>query len=143
MMILGLFNTIVPAGAAALLFSNPVTLVLTAAFIGKSAKDQRKRLVAERRQKARTATRQHLDNVQFAVTAGLTDSLRQRQRELRDAMLERVTEAIRTTTEQIDRTRTALTGDAAERSARRAVVVEQLAGLDVAAAALSSEAVPA
>ena len=47
-----------PAGAAALLMSNPITISIGAAFAGVQLADARKRKIAQRRQQARSNVRQ-------------------------------------------------------------------------------------
>lgn len=119
LLLFGLLGRFVPAGAAALLFSNPVTLVLGAAFAGKAAIDVRKRAVANRRQQARTAVRQYLDDVGFEVGNELNGLLRTRLRALRDEFATATSEATRTLTDLAERTRADLAADRSSQQTRR------------------------
>lgn len=122
LMMMGLLGRFVPAGAAALLFSNPVTLVLGAAFAGKAAFDIRKRNLANRRVQARAAVRQFLDDVQFEVGNELAEALRSRQRDLREQIAAAVAETTLTVTGLAERARVDLqAGVAAQAERRRAL----------------------
>lgn len=94
--VFGFLARVVPAGAAALLFSNPITLVLGAAFAGKQVASVRRTNLLQRRQQARSAVRSFLDDVQFEVSNRLTEMIRERQRGLRDETAARVSELQRT-----------------------------------------------
>jgi len=139
-MMLGMMGRFAPAGAAALLFSNPVTLVLGAAFAGKAAVDVRKRNVANRRVQARAAVRQYLDDVQFEVGNALAEELRTRQRGLREEITTAVTETTRTLTELAERVRGDLQATATERAARRQEVTRLLEVVEAARQSVATAA---
>ena len=95
-MMFGMMATFLPAGAAALLMSNPITISIGAAFAGVQLADARKRKIAQRRQQARSNVRQFLDDVQFAVGNEIGDALREVQRSIRDEFTGRISELLRT-----------------------------------------------
>ena len=94
----GMLGQFLPAGAAALMLSNPVTLGIGAVFAGVQLKDAHKRKIALRRQQARTNVRVFLDEVQFVVGNELNEVMRSVQRALRDEFTDRITELLRTYT---------------------------------------------
>ena len=87
---------------------------------------QRKQKLAARRQQARTATRQFLDEVQFEVTNQLTEMVRDAQRELRDGFGDRVGELMRTYTETYQQAQANSKRDTADRDTRASEVSERL-----------------
>lgn len=95
----GMMGTFLPAGAAALMMSNPVTIGIGAIFAGMQLADAHKRKIAMRRQQARTNVRQFLDEVQFAIGNELSGLLRDVQRSIRDEFTERIAELGRTYSE--------------------------------------------
>ena len=95
----GMLGHFLPAGAAALMLSNPVTLTIGAVFAGVQLNDAHKRRIAMRRQQARGNVRQFVDDVQFAVSNEIADVLRTVQREIRDEFTALITELIRTYSE--------------------------------------------
>ena len=99
----GIMAQFLPAAAAALILSAPVALGVGVAFGGQQVLTQRKQKVAVRRQQARVAIRQFLDEVQFEVTNELTEMIREAQRELRDGFGDRVGELMRTYAETAER----------------------------------------
>lgn len=118
-MLFSLLGRFVPAGAAALMFSNPVTMVLAVAFAGKTVLDAKKRTVMARRQQARANVRQFLDDAQFELTNQLADQVKLRQRELRDEFTDRLGELQRTYSDLATSARDNLQRSTAEREARR------------------------
>ena len=92
LLLFGLLGRYLPVGAAALLMSNPVTLVLGAAFAGKQVVNVRRQNLTARRQQARTAVRSFLDDLQFEASNRLAEELRTRTRMLRDEVTARVGE---------------------------------------------------
>lgn len=141
-LLFGMLGNFLPTAAATLLFSNPVMLVLGAGFAGKQAIEVRRRNVAQRRQQARTAVRQFVDDVQFELTNRLSDEIRRRQRELRDEVTERLNELARTWTDLANAARDDVSRSAAERAAREAQLRDRLALVDGALATLGMEASP-
>lgn len=92
----GMLGNFLPAGAAALMMSNPVTISIGAVFAGMQLADAHKRKIALRRQQARTNVRQFLDDVQFAVSNEIGDVMRMVQRDIRDEFTDRISELVRT-----------------------------------------------
>lgn len=86
----GMMGRFLPAGAAALMLSNPVTVGIGAVFAGMQLADAHKRKIALRRQQARSNVRQFLDEVQFAISNEICDVMRDVQRSIRDEFTERV-----------------------------------------------------
>jgi signal transduction histidine kinase len=95
-MMFGLLGRVLPIGAAGLLMSNPVTLVIGAAFAGKQVISTRQRTLAVRRQQARASVRRFLDDIQFETSHELTEAARRIQRVLRDVFTARIVELQRT-----------------------------------------------
>ncbi len=125
----GIMAQFLPAAAAALIVSAPVALGLGVAFGGQQAFAQRKQKVAARRQQARMALRQFLDEVQFEVTNQLTEMIRDAQRELRDGFGERVGELVRTYTETFQHAQANSQRNEGDRTARAGEVSECLTHL--------------
>jgi len=96
LMMFGLLGRVLPIGAAGLLMSNPVTLVIGAAFAGKQVISTRQRTLAVRRQQARASVRRFLDDIQFETSHELTEAARRIQRVLRDVFTARIVELQRT-----------------------------------------------
>jgi dynamin family protein len=119
-----------PAGAAAVLMSNPVTLGLGVAFAGQQLLDLQRRKVATRRQKARMEVRQFLDDAQFEVSNELADVVRLVQRQFRDEFGDRISELARTYAETALRLQEDAQRDAASRTERQRLVRSQLAALE-------------
>jgi gas vesicle protein len=96
LMLFGLLGRVLPVGAAGLMMSNPITLVIGAAFAGKQIYSVRKHTLATRRQRARSVAKGFLDDVQFEASHQLAESIRRMQRMLRDEFSSRVAELQRT-----------------------------------------------
>ena len=92
LMLFGLLGRVLPIGAAGLMMSNPITLAVGAAFAGKQIYSVRKHTLATRRQRARSAVKGFLDDVQFEASHQLGESVRRMQRMLRDEFSSRVGE---------------------------------------------------
>lgn len=92
LMLFGLLGRVLPIGAAGLLMSNPITLVIGAAFAGKQVYSVRQRTVTTRRQRARSSVRGFLDDVQFQASHQLGENVRRVQRILRDEFSSRIVE---------------------------------------------------
>jgi hypothetical protein len=138
LMLFSLVAGLMPQGAAVLLLASPLTLGIGVAFAGHQLMDANRRKIAVRRQKAKIAVRQFLDDVQFEVTNQLAETIRTRQRDVRDEFTERVTEALRTNADLARRAKEDAERAIAERDQRLAQVrgtVEKLAGLRAALAA--------
>jgi hypothetical protein len=107
----------------------PVLIGGAAIFAGKSLLDERKRLLGQRRQEARVAVRQYVDDVQFEVGTRMRDMLRELQRDIRDDTTARLEELQRTYGEISTRLEGALRQDTATRSQRNADIDEELRAL--------------
>ena len=107
----------------------PVLIGGAAVFAGKSILDERKRQLAQRRQEARGAVRQYIDDVQFEVGTRMRDMIRELQRELRDDVSSRLEELQRTVTDAASALERTLKGDAGTRATRAAQVDEELRAL--------------
>jgi len=101
----GILGRFLPVGAAALLMSNPITMVVGAGFAGQTVLAARKRSLAIRRQQARSAVRAFLDDIQFETGHQLTEVVRTHQRALRDHFASRVGELQRTYRDLAESTR--------------------------------------
>ncbi len=95
----GMMGRFLPAGAAALMMSNPVTVGIGAAFAGMQLVEANRRKITVRRQQARANVRQFMDNVQFAVGHEIGEVMRDAQRGIRDEFTERFSELARTYSE--------------------------------------------
>jgi len=95
-------------------------------FGGKQILDERKRQVTARRQKARTAIRQYLDDVQFEVGKSTRDLGRVLQRQLRDHFSTRISESIASCASSADTLQRGLQSSEAQRGARLAEVGREL-----------------
>jgi hypothetical protein len=95
----GMMGRFLPAGAAALMMSNPVTIGIGAAFAGMQLAEANRRKIALRRQQARANVRQFMDDVQFAVGHEIGEVMRDAQRGIRDEFTERFSELARTYSE--------------------------------------------
>ena len=132
-----LLGQFVPRGAVALLMASPLTLGIGIAFAGASLRDSHRRKIALRRQKAKAAGRQFLDDVQFEVGNELADTIRVRQRDLRDEFAERVTNALKVNSDAAARAQANAQQAEAERGRRAGQIragLERLAAIDRALA---------
>jgi hypothetical protein len=84
MVMFGTITRLAPAGVAAVMLSNPVTIGLGAAFAGMQLLDAHRRRLASLRQQAKTHIRQFVDDVQFEVGNTIGQTVREIQRGLRD-----------------------------------------------------------
>ncbi len=138
LMLFSLVAGFMPHGAAVLLLASPLTLGIGVAFAGYQLVDANRRKITMRRQKARSAVRQFVDDVQFEVTNQLAETIKTRQREVRDEFTERVTEALRTNADLARRAKEDAERATAERDQRLAHVrgaMELFAGLQAALSA--------
>lgn len=113
-----------------------------ALFGGKQLFEERKRQVTVRRQKARTAIRQFLDDVQFEVGKSMRDLSRELQRQLRDHFSERIGEIVRSCATTADTLQKALQQSEGERVRRLGEVrrdIEVLADVQRRTEALARE----
>lgn len=138
LMLFSLVATLLPQGAAVLLLASPLTLGIGFAFAGHQLVDANRRKIAMRRHKAKMAVREFVDDVQFEVANQLGETIKTRQREVRDEFTERVTEALRTNADLARRAKEDAERAMAERDQRLAQVraaVERFAALRAALAA--------
>jgi hypothetical protein len=138
LMLFSLVAGLLPQGAAVLLLASPLTLGIGAAFAGHQLVDANRRKIAMRRQKAKMAVRQFVDDVQFEVTNQLSETIKVRQRDVRDEFTGRVTEAMRTNADLGHRAKEDAERAIAERDQRLAQVrgaIERFTGLQTALAA--------
>lgn len=132
LMLFGLLGRVLPIGAAGLLMSNPVTLVIGAAFAGKQIYSVRQRTLATRRQRARSSVRSFLDEVQFQTSHQLNESIRRVQRILRDEFSSRIVELQRSYQEMAEQAKLDVTstyGQQVERAKSLRIDLEELRGL--------------
>jgi hypothetical protein len=129
-----------PRGATAFLLATPLTLGIGLAFAGQQLVEANRRKIAMRRQRAKTAARQFIDDVQFEVTNELSEAIRERQRQIRDEFSERVGEALRTNTETATRSREDAQRAAADRTERTAQLARWAEELQAIRAALAGSA---
>jgi len=91
-LLFGMLGRLLPLGAGAILFSNPVTLLLGAAFAGKQVRAVRKQNLMARRQQARSSVRAFVESYQMEIANHLSTVLREHSRILRDHFTARVGE---------------------------------------------------
>jgi GTPase Era involved in 16S rRNA processing len=133
----GMMGRFLPAGAAALMLSNPVTVGIGAVFAGMQLADAHKRKIALRRQQARSNVRQFLDEVQFAITNEIGEVMRDVQRSIRDEFTERIAELIRTYTDAAQQSQHAVQCESEGARGRSLVVQSALDRIGQARAAIS------
>lgn len=129
-MLFGMMGTFLPAAIGAVVLSAPLTLGLGAAFAGGQLLTANKRKFEQRRQRAKAAVRQFVDDVQFEVNNQLAEVVRDLQRSIRDEFTERVTELLRTYTETAQRAQADAQRDQSVRGQRLTEVRAALAGLE-------------
>lgn len=117
-------------GLAGIVLSTGVLLGIAAVFGGRQVLDERKRQVAVRRQEARTAIRQFLDEAEFEVNKALRDLSREQNRRLREHYNERISERIRTCAETVATLERGLQESGAAREAQISELREQDARLE-------------
>jgi hypothetical protein len=138
-LLLGMVGAFMPAAAGALLVSTPIALGLGVAFGGSQLLDANRRRIAARRQRAKAAVRQFLDEVAFEVGNQLGETVREAHRRIRDEFTDRVSELVRTYAESLRRSQEDLRRSTAEREERAAevrAVLGRLEGFARAVAAL-------
>lgn len=128
-------------GLAAII-ANPLTVGATILLSGKAIRDHRARELTARRQQARAAVRQYVDDVTFQVGKDSRDTLRRIQRELRDTFSARAEELQRSTAEALEGATRALESDRTEREGRLRTVegeLRRIAALRARVVALAPE----
>ena len=116
-------------GLAGLALTTTMLVGIGAVFGGKGLLDERKKQVTQRRQKARNAVRQFLDDVQFETSKSMRDLTRNLQRQLRDHFSERIGESIRTCATAAESLEASLRQTRSAREARLAVLRKDLQSL--------------
>ncbi len=96
----------------------PVSLAVGGLMGRKAAKEERERQLTMRRQQAKMGIKKYLDEVVFGVAKHSRDTLRQVQRDLRDANLARAKELATTASESLKATTIALKTDSADRKGK-------------------------
>lgn len=129
-LMLGMAGGLMPAAAAGVLLSMPVTLSLGALFAGHAMVEHRKRKVAVLQQQARAAARQFLDEVQFQVGDELAEQIRVLHREIRDHFSARIAELLRTQTDAAQRLQENAHRSELERTQRRDALDAQIPALE-------------
>jgi hypothetical protein len=128
---------------AGIALSTGMMLGVGAIFGGKQIFEERRKQVTQRRQKARAAIRQFLDDVQFEVGKSTREVSRELQRQLRDHFAERIAESVRTcaaaaenlqrSAQQDESTRKQRTAELRQAIDALSAAQERLAGLPVGA----------
>lgn len=113
-----------------LTLAGPVLVGVATVFAARQVVEDRRKRLTTRRQEARTAVRQFVDDVQFEVAARLRDLARELQQRLRDDLGERLEELVRTYVETARILETDIHKDEAHRKTRSANIRAQLATLD-------------
>lgn len=109
----------------------PALIGIAVVFGGKQYLDERKRLLAQRRQQARTFVRQFIDDVQFEVGTRIRDMTRDLQRQLRDHFNDRINELLATLSETTRALETSMQQDTQSRNARIDVLKRRMEKLDI------------
>ena len=122
------------AGLAGVGVSTLATAGIGFVFVGKQLFDERKRHLQVKRQQARTAVRQFVDDVQFEAGKRMRDVVRDLQRTQRDYFGERIQELYRTATASLAAVQGALQKDASVREASVKSLRERIALFDQLAA---------
>lgn len=132
MLTLALLSRFAPAGVAAVMMSNPVTLGLGAAFAGVQLLDAHRRRLGALRQQAKTHIRQFLDDVQFEIGNQVGQSIRETQRGLRDEFAAAIDRLSRSYADAATQAQQAAQVDAARAAERAAALEKQLARIEQA-----------
>jgi hypothetical protein len=122
---LGMLGTLL--GAAVV---GPAVLGVAAVFGGKQVLDERRRLLAERRQQARSFLTSFMEEVRFEADGRLASLLDEIQRQMRARFADRIRELRRTLADSAAALERATEQAESERRARRAQVVAEVAAID-------------
>ncbi|MDG2113588.1 MAG: dynamin family protein [Actinomycetota bacterium] len=120
----------------------PLSLAAGVLLGRKSAKEERKRQLTLRRQQAKLGIKKFIDDVTFRVNKHSRDTLRQIQRDLRDANMTRAQELNTTASEALKAAQSALQADESERTRRLKELdasLDQLQRIGAAATAAEAE----
>jgi hypothetical protein len=116
-------------GVAGIAIVTPVALAAGVLLGGKGVRDERKRLLTQRRAQAKNAVHRYTEQVAFAVGKDSRDAVRRAQRLLRDYLSDRAVELDAAATEALHAAQAALSGHEAERNARLAQLDAELGRL--------------
>ncbi len=119
LMVLSLLQTALPAAGIAVMLANPFLLAGLGLWTGgRTLLEQRKRRIAQQRQKVRLAIAKMVDEVSFEVGDQMTAMLRKLQADLREQLNERFSQLLRTSAELTVHAQENATRTEAETSAR-------------------------
>jgi hypothetical protein len=118
-----------PPGLVAIAVLAPISLALFGAISRKVVRDEQARQLAHRRQLAKAAARQYLDEVAFRIGKDCRDSLRHLQRRLRDEFQARASAMHRSSVATLGAARDATGLDTAQREDRARLLGERAAEL--------------
>ena len=119
LMVLSLLQTALPAAGIAVMLANPFLLAGLGLWTGgRTLLEQRKRRIAQQRQKVRLAIAKMVDEVSFEVGDQMTAMLRKLQADLREQLNERFTQLLRTSAELTAQAQENATRTEAETAAR-------------------------
>jgi hypothetical protein len=125
------------SAAATFSIANPIGLGVGTAFGVKAAVDQRRRRVAEGRQKVKVMLHQFLDEIAFRVGNELTNTLRAVQQKTREIVNDRIVELQRTVTEAAQQAYDVAQLSQSEREKMATELRSRLAELDTLRAAVA------
>ena len=119
----------VVAQIAGLALTGPAVVAFGVVMGGRSLREERRKQLALRRQRAKAPVRKWLDEVQAVVAKQTGDRLRDAQRALRDRYEEQARSLQRSTEEALDAAQRAVATAAADHERRRAVLASQRAAI--------------
>lgn len=105
-------------GLAGLAFTTGALVGIGVLFGGKQLLEERKRQLTQRRQKARLAVRQFIDDANGEIAKSMRDAARELQRKVRDGVSERIAEELQARVATLERLQEAARASDAERQAR-------------------------
>jgi signal recognition particle receptor subunit beta len=120
----------VVAQLAGLALTGPAVVVFGVVMGGRSLREERRKQLALRKQKAKVPVRKWLDEVQTVAAKDMADRLREVQRLLRDRFDEQATSLLRSTEEALQAARRAANIEASSRDRRRDEVDRQRAAIE-------------
>jgi len=125
MLMIGMATTVAGIGLL-----NPVSLGAGLLFGGKTIRDERKRMLAKRKNDAKQAVRKHIDEVTFQVGKGSRDMLRRTQRSLRDHFTSLADEVSTSLAQSVMAAQSAVKTDTNERERRIKDLRAEIARVD-------------
>jgi hypothetical protein len=125
MLMIGMATTVAGLGLL-----NPVSLGAGVLFGGKTIRDERKRMLAKRKNDAKQAVRKHIDEVTFQVGKGSRDMLRRTQRSLRDHFSSLADEVSTSLAQSVMAAQSAVKTDTTERERRIKDLKAEIARVD-------------